>query len=128
MLMAIDPEIPALNSPSGLPSLSILVVEDPFVSSFLRAVLQRAGHRVTTASPSHGVELVDSGTPRPQLLITNTPQIFLRFADNLPTLYIAADPDPAIARKFAACRALRKPFRNQELLHAVEELAHGVLP
>ena len=54
VLMAISPESPSgarglLVRTSG--SARILVAEDPFISTFLRTVLQRHGHKVVTGEP-----------------------------------------------------------------------------
>ena len=114
-----------LNNPV---SARILVVEDPFVSSFLRAVLQRRGHKVVTGEAVRASELLREGGVTANVVITNRPEAFLPFAGTLPLLYIAANPDPALASQFPTCRVLRKPFRNDELLEAVEELAHSVVP
>jgi hypothetical protein len=38
-------------------------------------------------------------------------------------LYIAASPDPEVALRFQVCRVLPKPFRYEELLAAVDDLA-----
>ena len=62
------------------------------------------------------------------MVITNRPEVFLEFAGMLPMLYIAAAPDQDLASKFAICRVLRKPFRNDDLLAAVEQLADSVVP
>ena len=115
-----------LLAPAG--SLRVLVAEDPFISNFLRTMLQRRGHQVVTGEAGHVSELMRNGSVKAQLVITNRPEAFLPFAETLPLLYIAANPDPAVALQFPACRILRKPFRNGDLLEAVEELAHSVVP
>jgi hypothetical protein len=103
---------------------SILVAEDPFVSSFLRAILTKKGHKVVTGEALRLSALLSQGTLAADIVITNRPDAFLQLASTQPVLYIAANPDPNLARQFSACRMLRKPFRNDELLLAVEELAH----
>jgi hypothetical protein len=108
-------------------SARILVAEDPFVGSFLRTVLQRHGHKVVTGEAVYSSELVRQGRIAADVVITNDPEAFLPLAGTLPLLYIAASPDPELASKFAACRVLRKPFHNDELLEAVEDLAHSVV-
>ena|SRR5271165_6388830 len=105
----------------------ILVAEDPIVSTFLRAVLQRHGHEVVTGEYPEARELVRRGDARNHVVITNRPDVFLPFAETLPVLYIAANPDPALALQFPICRVLRKPFRNGDLLEAVEDLARRVV-
>ena len=115
-------------SPGGPPSARILVAEDPFVSKFLRAVLQRHGHNVVTGEAAQASELLRAGSVIANVVITNQPEAFLPLAGTLPLIYIAANPDPELASRFPTCRVLRKPFRNDELLEAVKELAHGVVP
>jgi hypothetical protein len=112
------PKVPA--------AADILVVEDPFVSTFLRTVLQKHGHKVVIAEAVRASELLRMGSIAPRLVITNRPEVFLTFAGALPVLYIAANPDSELAMQFRNCRALRKPFTNHQLLEAVEELAHVV--
>lgn len=108
-------------------SPKVLVTEDPFVSSFLRAVLQRFGYEVVIADAERAVALVRRGAGV-DVVITNRPDLFLEFAQTVHLLYIAASPDMDLAAQFPDCRALRKPFRNDELLAAVDKLAHPVLP
>jgi hypothetical protein len=108
-------------------SARILVAEDVFVSSFLRMVLQKHGHKVVTGDAARASELIRQGTAA-DVVITNQPEVFLEFARILPMLYIAASPDPELASQFPICRVLRKPFRNDELLSAVEQLAESVVP
>lgn len=131
MLMDIFSE-PTLGSRPFLREQStsavILVVEDPFVSSFLRTILQRRGHKVIVGEPDRVSGLLRDGRLEALVVITNRPEAFLPLADTLPMLYIAANPDPALAIQFPICRVLRKPFRNDDLLEAVEELAHSVVP
>jgi len=105
----------------------ILVAEDPFINSFLRTVLTRRGHKVATGEPYQASDLVLRGDLKADVVITNTPQAFLPLADTLPLLYIAASPDPELVVRFRKCRVLRKPFRNEELLDAVEDLARLVV-
>jgi len=114
--------------PDRSASARILVAEDPFVSSFLRAVLQRHGHKVVIGEAYRASELLRDGSDTANVVITNQPEAFLPFAATLPLLYIAANPDPALVSQFPTCRVLRKPFRNDDLLEAVEQLAHSVVP
>jgi hypothetical protein len=81
-----------------------------------------------TGEAVHASELLRAGSVTANVVITNQPEAFLPLASTLPLLYIAANPDPELASQFPTCRVLRKPFRNDDLLEAVEELAHGVIP
>ena len=124
--MAISQSPPFL--PAAPSCARILVAEDPFVSSFLRTVLQRHGHEVLVGAPSRASELLRHGEVAADLVITNEPDLFLDLADKVRLLYVAATPDVDLAARFAKCRVLRKPFRNEDLLSAVEELAHSDIP
>jgi hypothetical protein len=119
---------PHASLPGGPVSARILVAEDPFVTGFLRTVLQRHGHKVVTGEAVGASELLRDGSVAANLVITNRPEAFLPFAGTLPLLYIAANPDLELASRFLTCRVLRKPFRNDDLLDAVEDLAHRVVP
>ena len=109
-------------------SAHILVVEDPFVRTFLRTVLQRQGHSVVTGDAAGSCDQLNDGRMTPDIVITNRPEAFLEFATRLPLLYLASCPDEQLAARFAHCRILQKPFRNEELLAAVEQLACCVVP
>jgi CheY-like chemotaxis protein len=98
----------------------IVVVEDAFVRSFLRAALERQGHHVVCAVPAHAAELLESGDV--DLLVTNTPQTFADFGGRIPLLYLAAFPDPAAAVDFTRWLSLRKPFQTTELVGLVQQL------
>ena len=119
---------PHLLLPERSDSARILVAEDPFVSSFLRTVLERHGHKVVTGEAVHASELIRQGALEANIVITNRPEAFLPLADSLPILYLAATPDPQLALQFPNCRVLRKPFRNEDLLDAVGDLVHSVVP
>jgi hypothetical protein len=107
---------------------TILIAEDPFVSSFLRTMLQRHGHRVVTGEALHASELLRQGSVVADVVITNQPDAFLDSAGKIHLLYLAASPDLHLASQFPNCRVLRKPFRNDELLQAVDSLTHSVTP
>jgi hypothetical protein len=109
-------------------SVNILVAEDPFVSSFLRMILQRRGHKVECREPAHASAMLRERSVSADVVITNTPEAFVGFAATLPLVYTAANPDLDLAERFSHCRVLRKPFRNDELLVAVEDLAQSVVP
>lgn len=100
----------------------IMVVEDPFVSSFLRTLLTKHGYRVVLAAAPQGSELLRTGEATPDLLITNKPAVFATFGDSLPLLYLAAFPDAEQTSAFPICRTLRKPFQPRQLLEAVQDL------
>jgi hypothetical protein len=67
------------------------------------------------------------GNMAADLVITNNPEAFLPLAGTLHMLYIAANPDLDVASHFPACRVLRKPFRNVDLVEAVDQLTHTVV-
>ncbi len=101
---------------------SIVVVEDPFVAGFLRNVLQRKGYHVIPAEAGDGLNLLRSAENGVSLLITNLPAAFTEFAESVPLLYLAANPDPTVSSPFRASRVLRKPFHPKQLLMCVEQL------
>jgi hypothetical protein len=91
-------------------------------------VLQRHGHEVVIDEATHASELLLHGDVAADLVITNQPDLFLDLAGRVRLLYIAAVPDIDLASRFSRCRVLRKPFRNDDLLSAVEDLAHSDIP
>jgi hypothetical protein len=101
----------------------IVVVEDAFVRSFLRAALERLGCIVICAGTAEATERMRAGGI--DLLITNTPAAFGEFGETVPLLYIAAFPEPAAAVAFRRWTPLRKPFQTSELTAAVEQLLAG---
>jgi hypothetical protein len=119
-----EPPFPPNNSDIA----NILIAEDPFVSSFLRNMLNRRRHKVVIADASHAGELLRQRSVAPNVVITNRPEAFLEFADSVHLLYLSATPDAALASRFPNCLVLRKPFLNEDLLEAVEGLTHIVVP
>ena len=103
-------------------SAPIAVVEDPFIRKFVGDLLASNGYRVLEPEVQGALEMLRSGTEKLGLVITNQPADFVAYADRVPVLYIAAAPDEALASRFRACRILRKPFVNQQLLEAVHAL------
>jgi hypothetical protein len=113
-----------LQEDSGL----VVIVEDPFIRSFLRTLLTRAGHRTVELSPQQGVDLVGSGKVHVKALITNTPELFRSVAGELPLIYTTSNPDPDATQGFAQCHVLRKPFQAGQLLDALNEVSATVIP
>jgi len=103
----------------------IAVIEDPFVSKFLRDLLTRQGYRIVESTPSHITGLLEQRHEHVDLVITNAPDDLAGFPPEMPLLYLAAAPDPDLTARFSHCRAVRKPFQAQQLLTAVEELTHS---
>ena len=103
-------------------SKKVLIAEDPFVASFVRTLLHRHGYEVVSAAAERGLDLIEAGELQTDLVITNTPEVFLPVADRLHLLYLAAMPDPSLIARFPSARALRKPFSNGELVEAVQSL------
>jgi DNA-binding response OmpR family regulator len=98
----------------------ILVVEDAFVRSFLRAALERLGHEVICAQAEEALAQLRKGEI--DLLVTNKPAEFAEFGEAVPLIYVAAFPDPSAAVAFRRWLPLRKPFQAAELTAAVERL------
>jgi hypothetical protein len=101
----------------------IILVEDPFIRSYLRFVLIRRGYSVIESDAARACEMVIADGS--VLVITNTPEAFLPCAHKVALIYVATAPDMDLASQFPACRVLRKPFQPEELVKAVEGLASG---
>ncbi|MCL5746420.1 MAG: response regulator [Acidobacteria bacterium] len=111
---------------TGRPVLTILVVECAEIRALLRLMLEREGYRVLQSDTEHAAAVLKQEENEIHALITNTPQLFLRFA-SLPILYIAAIPDPEITPYCTA--VLRKPFTCRALAESVEKvLASAEIP
>ena len=100
----------------------IVVVEDPFVTSFLRSLLAKNGYRVVTAEPEHGLEMLRGHAVEADLLITNRPALFREVGARIPLLYLCAFPDRAQVASFRIAITLRKPFQPRQLLDAIGHL------
>jgi len=98
----------------------VVVVEDVFVRSFLRAALERIGYVAHCVSAEEAMRLLRSGEM--DLLVTNAPETFSEFGDTIPLLYIAAFPNPANASDFRRWLPLHKPFQAHELNAAIQRL------
>ena len=103
----------------------ILVVEDPLVRRLIDGILTRGGYTVVEAEPRRALELLQQGTEEIALLVTNTPGLFLDWAQQVALLYVAAFPEPQWAEKFPRCRVLPKPFAPQKLLALARELLNA---
>ena len=103
-----------------------MVVEDPFVSGFVRNVLKRRGYEVAPVEAADGIGLLRASDGRICLLITNLPGAFTEFAERVPLLYLAAFPDPKITSSFRSSRTLRKPFHPDQLFAYVEQLLQSM--
>jgi len=99
-----------------------VVVEDPFVTSFLRSLLAKDGYQVVSAAPQHGLDMLRGHAVEADLLITNSPAVFREVGGRIPLLYLAASPERAQVASFRIARTLSKPFRPRQLLDAVGQL------
>src|SRR5947208_17195446 len=90
------------GEPSHSVSPMILVVEDAFVSGFLKTALAQKGYLVICAERAGAVTLLRN-SPAIDLLITNIPAAFAE-CPGLPVLYIAASPELKQIRWFRSCR------------------------
>ena len=116
------------DTPSNIsmfPSLqrrTVAVAEDPFIRRYVRALLARHGFQIVENDTRLTRKLMESGELKPDLLITNEPGSFTGFGEDLPVVYLAAAPDPALVEPFRLSRMVRKPFLAEQLLQAVNEL------
>ena len=102
---------------------SILVVEDPLVRKLIAGILTREGYRVAEDETPRAVERLQDEPQSFGLLITNKPASFLDFAETIPLIYVAAAPDPELARRFRHCAVLSKPFHPRRLVELTRELS-----
>ena len=100
----------------------LLVVEDPFVRSFVHSYLSRQGYDVVDADVEQGLALLREPDSPIRLLITNQPQPFAEAGHVIPLIYVAASPDESLVGSFSRWRTLEKPFQPSQLLHLVEEM------
>ena len=111
-----------LERQSGVPAnTTILVVEEQFVSEFLRTVLIHRGYQVICTRPGNAQALLRHDRASVHVLVTNVPLDFVAFPD-LPVLSVAASPDPEVACGFEHCVSLRKPFQARQLYDCIEQL------
>ena len=104
---------------------SIVVVEDPLVGRLVHRLLDQHGYTVHEESPEAALHLLRGPMPVVSLIVTNTPGLFLPFADQVRLLYMAACPDYQLAKRFPVCRVIQKPFHPDELVSAVEALMNS---
>jgi hypothetical protein len=119
--MVLESEIASLPMCRQI-STKVLISEDPFVAVFLRTLLHRYGYEIVSIAAERGLDLIETGELQVDLVITNTPQVFLPVADRVHLIYLAAMPDPSLIARFPSARALRKPFPNAELVETVQSL------
>ena len=101
---------------------TVLVVEEQFVSEFLRSVLSKRGYRVICANCHRAKVMLRQGPEPVTVLITNKPLEFVSTPE-VPILYVAACPDPEVIRGFGRALALSKPFHPRDLLECLRKLA-----
>ena len=101
---------------------TLVIVEEAQISRLVRTVLEKRGYAVILANPVEAAAMLRAPESKIGVLLTNTPGIFLEFAEKTPLLYLSSSPDPRLASAFRACRVVRKPFVPSELAEAVGEL------
>lgn len=92
------------------------------MQKFLHSVLKLRGHDAISAGPHSALDLMKTSQPEVSLVITNSPGVFLPYADRVRLIYVAACPDPELAARFRSCQVLQKPFHPADLLDAIEVL------
>jgi two-component system cell cycle sensor histidine kinase/response regulator CckA len=134
-----EPVVPAVvdSAPAGPADVQILLAEDDEqVRELAGTLLRRHGYTVTAvADPRQAVELVVSGTLRPDLLVSDLVmpnmsgrQLSARLRRRLPTLrvlFISGYTEDTMVRRGVAGRdlaLLSKPFTAEALLQAVSGL------
>lgn len=105
-----------MTSPGSV--AKILVVECVEIRALLELMLEKQGYPVVQSDVEHAIALLEEGGGI-EVLITNAPQYFLRFAD-VKMLYIAAVPDPELEPY--CTEVLRKPFTYRALAESVRNL------
>ena len=111
----------AIGTVHGPPVATVLVVEDPYVSAFLRSLLVQRNYEVVFAGFSDARDMLLTGRARIDVLVTNSPLEFTG-TPGVPLLYLAANPDLSAIRGFTRALALTKPFHPRELLDCVARL------
>src|SRR5579871_5361196 len=101
---------------------ALIVVEESMIANLLRTMLRQENFTVLITNFVNALAMVQSERFS-GILVTNTPQDFLEFADTVRLLYLSGAPDPDIGRRFRRCRVVRKPFTPVELVGALKELA-----
>jgi DNA-binding response OmpR family regulator len=105
---------------------TVVVVEDPLVSKLVRAVLQRRGYEVKLAGIEEAAALLASASPRALVLVTNSPDAFLQFAERVPLVYLTSAPNLLLESAYSACQVVVKPFIPADLVRAVDALTEAV--
>jgi hypothetical protein len=102
---------------------TLIVVEDVLISKLVRSVLQKKGRSAVVATPAEATELLRAPESITRILVTNTPDLFLEFAESVPLLYLTSSPTLQLQYAFRNCRVVRKPFVPNDLVKAIDELA-----
>jgi hypothetical protein len=102
---------------------TLIVVEDLSISRLVRSVLQKKGRSAVVATPAEATEMLRAPESEAQILVTNTPDKFLEFAESVPLLYLTSSPILQLQYAFRNCRVVRKPFVPRDLVQAIDELA-----
>jgi DNA-binding NtrC family response regulator len=126
----------------GVESGVLIVDDEPYILQLLEAFLGRQGFRVWLAS--NGAEALElyrshfskiavvvldvcmTGLDGPQTLAamqTVNPQVRFCFMSGDPGAY----PESELLDRGSPC-VLKKPFRLEEIIHVIEQLAQGALP
>jgi CheY-like chemotaxis protein len=102
---------------------TLIVVEDLLISKLVRSVLQKKGHSTVVATPAEATAMLRAPESTAPILVTNTPDLFLEFAERVPLLYLTSSPNLQLQYAFRKCRVVRKPFVPNDLVQAIDELA-----
>ena len=102
---------------------ALIVVEDLSISKLVRSVLQKKGRSAVVATPTEATEMLRTPESMASILVTNTPDKFLEFAESVPLLYLTSSPNLQLQYAFRNCRVVRKPFVPDDLVRAIDELA-----
>jgi hypothetical protein len=99
-----------------------LIVEDPFICSYVQAILIKHGWHAVKADTTRALEILRSADHKIGVLITNNPAAFVPYAADVPLIYMAAMPDKDLPTLFFHHRVLQKPFTPDQLVEAIDDL------
>lgn len=128
-------EPPSVASPSARVSV-LLVDDDPLIRRILERIIRRLGHAVATASNGHEAATIFAASdPRPRLVVTDIEMPGMRGEElavqlrrvqpQLPVLFVSGANGSDELQDFlktGSAELLAKPFREQDLVDAINRL------
>ena len=124
-----------MTGPHAGPQRILVVEDDALIGSLLTEVLQALGYAVYPIETTEDGAVSAAARHRPDLMIVDVQlaagsglSAMARISQTRPIPHVFMSGDSHQSASFGIVLLLRKPFRQSDLIRAIEQALRGVIP